>query len=179
MSLAANTSHQLSNSSIRTIDTLVEMRPLTIFALSATLTLVSSQAIVPTTSSSTFPGCALSCGVLLNAQVACIPPYAAVTSQLAYDNCFCQYSTLQALYTTPDSVCVGNCAIESDRQLLRSWFLNFCQSVAKGVDPIAGTTTITPTVTTTVTGGRATGSVITLSPVPNSNSGSSNTGPSW
>jgi hypothetical protein len=107
------------------------------------------QQIVPTTSSSQFPGCALSCTVLLQAEQICKPPNQPQTNLLTYENCFCQSSALNALYTTPDSVCATECTIESDRTLLQSWFTTFCQSVGQGVDPLASTT-VAPTSTGSV-----------------------------
>jgi hypothetical protein len=105
---------------------------------------VSGQSFLPTSSSPQFPGCALGCTVLLQAQAACIPQNVPVTNQLTYENCFCQSSLLQALYTTPDSVCAAECTIESDRDALQTWFTGFCQQVGQGIDPAA---TVSPTVT--------------------------------
>ncbi|EXJ79340.1 hypothetical protein A1O3_08842 [Capronia epimyces CBS 606.96] len=111
----------------------------------------SAQNIVPTSSSSSFPGCALSCTVLLQAQSLCVPPNVPTTSEITYENCFCQSSLLQALYGTPDSICAGECTIEADRQLLQTWFTGFCAQVGKGVDPLASTATTSPTSATVVT----------------------------
>jgi hypothetical protein len=128
---------------------------------------VSAQSIIPTTSSQ-FPGCAVGCNVLLQAQSACIPPNVATTDQITYENCFCQISLLQALYSTPDSVCAAECTIETDRDLLQTWFTGFCQQVGQGIDPLAtaaatdGATvtvvTVTSTSTPTATGAGTSGS---------------------
>lgn len=112
---------------------------------------VSGQNIVPTSSSSSFPGCALSCTALLQAQSLCVPPTAATTNQITYENCFCQSSLLQALYSTPDAICAAECTIEADRQQLQTWFTGFCAQVGKGIDPLASTATTSPTSTTVVT----------------------------
>ncbi|KAL2427182.1 hypothetical protein ABEF95_009870 [Exophiala dermatitidis] len=113
--------------------------------------LVLAQTIVPTSSSNSFPGCALSCTVLLQAQTLCTPPNVASTNQITYENCFCQSSLLQALYSTPDAICAGECTIEADRQQLQKWFTGFCAQVGQGVDPLTSTAaTASPTTTTNV-----------------------------
>ncbi|EXJ96141.1 hypothetical protein A1O1_01267 [Capronia coronata CBS 617.96] len=112
---------------------------------------VSAQNIVPTSSSSSFPGCALSCTALLQAQSLCVPPNVATTSQITYENCFCQSSSLQALYSTPDAICAGECTIEADRQQLQTWFTGFCAQVGQGIDPLTSTASTSPTATTVVT----------------------------
>ena len=142
-------------------------------ALFATLLrLVSGQNIVPTSSSAQFPGCAVGCTVLLQAQSSCGYPNVPATNDLTYENCFCQSSLLQALYSTPDSVCAAECTIESDRNLLRTWFTGFCQQVGRGVDPLttASTTVVTITSTSTPAGtatSTGTGSGSAPAPAPN------------
>jgi hypothetical protein len=138
---------------------------------------VATQTIVPSSSSTTFPGCALSCGALLGAQAECTPPTSAVATQITYDNCFCHNPSLQGIYTTPDDVCTTECAIEADRILLRTWFIDFCGQVAQGIAPVASTATPT-TLQTSATAGSATG-VITLHPNPSSSSSASSHGPAW
>ncbi|EHY52116.1 hypothetical protein HRR83_003320 [Exophiala dermatitidis] len=114
--------------------------------------LVLAQTIVPTSSSNSFPGCALSCTVLLQAQTLCTPPNVASTNQITYENCFCQSSLLQALYSTPDAICAGECTIEADRQQLQKWFTGFCAQVGQGVDPLTSTAaTTSPTSTNAAT----------------------------
>jgi len=122
----------------------------TLIVFAAVSGLASAQQIVPTSASSTFPGCAVSCAVLLQAQKSCEPPSVAVNSELAYENCFCQSGLVQALYSTPDAICTAECTVESDRTLLQVWFENFCQQVGRGIDPLAATTT-TPASTVVVT----------------------------
>ncbi|KIW82848.1 hypothetical protein Z517_02091 [Fonsecaea pedrosoi CBS 271.37] len=116
------------------------------------LRLVSAQSIVPTSSTSQFPSCAVNCAVLLQAQTACVPPSVPATNQITYENCFCQSSFLQALYSTPDSICTAECTSESDRALLQTWFTTFCQQVGSGIDPLESTTSaLQPGSTTVVT----------------------------
>lgn len=121
------------------------------FATIALLQVAASQSIVPTSSSSTFPACAVNCVVLLQAQSACIPPNVATTNDLTYENCFCQSSLLGALYSTPDSICTAECTVESDRSQLQTWFQGFCSQVGQGIDPLTTTASPTPTATTIVT----------------------------
>lgn len=137
-------------------------------------------AIIPTTASSTFPGCALSCAQLLQAQNTCLPPNQPQSSQLVYDQCFCNSPFLSAFATTPDATCVAECQIEADRQVLRAWFQNFCAQVANGNDPTTTTSTVpagTPVIATStisITSGTlaatvtATGSASTPSHAPQS-----------
>jgi len=108
-----------------------------------------AQNFLPTTSSSDFPGCAVGCNLLLQAQTLCVPPAVAVTSQFTYENCFCQSSLLQGLYSTPDAVCAAECTTESDRVLLQTWFRTFCNAVGQGVNPVSSTT-LQPTATQSV-----------------------------
>jgi hypothetical protein len=124
-----------------------KMRPT--FTQYALLFLFSSMAtsqesrslIIPSSGTSSFPACAVSCAVLTQAQTACQPQ---ATTQLAFENCFCQSPTLAALYSTPDAVCAAECPTESDRTLLQSWYSGFCQKVGQGVDPL---TVVAPTTT--------------------------------
>ncbi len=112
---------------------------------------VSGQSIIPTSSSGQFPGCALGCTVLLQAQSSCVPPNVPTSNSITYENCFCQSASLQPLYSTPDSVCAGECTIESDRDQLRAWFTNFCQQVGAGIDPLTTSSVTVVTVTSTNT----------------------------
>lgn len=120
--------------------------------LFAYVTTVYSQtiAIVPTSPSASFPACAVSCTVLLQIQSTCEPPNVAQANNLAYENCFCQSPSIQALYSTPDAICAGECTVEADRTLLQQWFLGFCKTVGSGIDPLstaASSTVVTVTST--------------------------------
>lgn len=123
--------------------------PLYLLFLSLFLNVTRAQNFLPTTSSPDFPGCAVGCNILLQAQSLCVPPAVAVTSQFTYENCFCQSSFLQGLYSSPDAVCAAECTIESDRVLVQTWFRTFCNAVGQGVDPLASTT-LAPTATQSV-----------------------------
>ncbi|ETN38460.1 uncharacterized protein HMPREF1541_06495 [Cyphellophora europaea CBS 101466] len=143
------------------------MRPtLQLFALLLTPLLSSAQNFVPSTGLGNFPACAANCAVLQQAQSTCLAQTGQQSSSLAAENCFCQSPTLQALYTTPDAVCVAECPTQQpDRVNLRTWFTSFCSQVGQGVDPNAPTTSTTiVTSTSTNTNG------------PTSTSGSTSSG---
>lgn len=147
--------------------------------------------IIPTTATSRFPGCALSCVTLLQAQQICMPPNTPQASQLVYDQCFCNSAFLTPFRTSPDILCIQDCSLAADRQLLQAWFNGFCQTVANGVDPTtltatqpagtpvasAPTTASSPTVSvSTVTSGTAR-ATITATGTPNTTSTSAHRDP--
>ncbi|RMD44213.1 hypothetical protein DV735_g787, partial [Chaetothyriales sp. CBS 134920] len=78
-------------------------------ALVALATAVSSQQILPSAASSSFPACGLSCAVLITAQSTCASSFPAGTAQLTYENCFCTQGTVQPLYASPDGLCTAEC----------------------------------------------------------------------
>jgi hypothetical protein len=97
--------------------------------------------LLPTAASSTFPACALQCTTLQQAQTGCVPPAAPVTDQAIYVSCFCQSALLTTLHTSADSVCNTQCTSTSDRQLLTTWYQNYCSSGGKdGGEPTTTTT---------------------------------------
>lgn len=114
--------------------------------------------LLPTAASSTFPACALSCTTLQQAQSGCVPPAAPVSNQATYVSCFCQSALLTSLHTTPDSVCDSFCTSESDRQLLMTWYNNYCSS---GGNAGAGTQT-----TTTAAAAATTSTTVNANPAP-------------
>ncbi|KAK5082695.1 hypothetical protein LTR05_006575 [Lithohypha guttulata] len=130
--------------------------------------------IVPTSASASFPGCALSCTTLLQAEQICMPPNQPQAGQLVYDQCFCNSAFLTPFATTADGVCVTECAIPSDRLRLQSWFNNFCAQVSSGVDPTTLTATSSQAAATTVTTtSTATSGTVTVTPTSTSASSSS------
>lgn len=147
--------------------------------------------IVPTAATPRFPGCALSCVTLLQAQQICMPPNTPPASQLVYNQCFCSSPFLTPFRTSPDILCIQDCAIPTDRQRLQAWFGEFCQNVANGIDPTTLTATLpaaaspapTPTVASnpptsilTVTSGTAR-ATITATGTPNNTSPSAQRDP--
>lgn len=79
---------------------------------------------LPSAASATFPACGLSCQLLLEAQSACVPPKAAVSNVNTYVSCFCQSSLITGL-TYSASMCPG-CTTTTDKQLLSTWYKNYC-----------------------------------------------------
>ncbi|RMZ86819.1 hypothetical protein DV736_g5955, partial [Chaetothyriales sp. CBS 134916] len=103
--------------------------------------MASSQQILPSGASSSFPACGLSCAVLVAAQSTCDSTYPAGTAQLTYENCFCTQGSVQPLYASPDGLCTAECTAESDRTTLQQWFTSFCKDVGQGIDPKTQTAT--------------------------------------
>lgn len=138
--------------------------------------LSSAQSIIPSGASGNFPACAANCAVLQQAQSTCAAQTGQQSSALNTENCFCQSATLQALYSTPDAVCVAECPTESDRVGLRTWFTSFCSQVGQGVNPNSATTgaTATTVVTSTSTNTNAPTSTAGTAATSQQNSGNGN-----
>ena len=125
------------------------------------IAITAAQTILPSTASASFPVCALSCALLVQAQDSCIPPTAPVTDQYFYDLCFCQTPLLSTLHTSPDGTCDTYCTVESDRQLLQSWYNGFCASQTASTRPTPSATSSTiASLLSTVTSGVSTVVVI-------------------
>ncbi|KAJ6116062.1 hypothetical protein N7523_006479 [Penicillium sp. IBT 18751x] len=84
--------------------------------------------LIPTSASSTFPSCGLSCSELYAAQDSCT----ANADSSTWVSCFCQSSFVSNLKTS-GAVC-SNCDA-SDQALVSTWYSNYCSS--------GGTTTST------------------------------------
>lgn len=125
-----------------------------LFAAVIFTAITTAQTILPSTASASFPACALSCSQLIQAQNGCIPPVAPVTDQYFYDTCFCQSPLLSQLHTSPDGTCDANCPVQSDRQLLESWYNSFCASQTASTTPTLSATSsaIAPPVSTVTSG---------------------------
>lgn len=91
--------------------------------------------IIPTSPSSSFPACGLSCSTLVAAQDSCT----ANAPQSTWFSCFCQSSLLYPLQTS-GSIC-SNCDA-SDQALVSTWYNNYCSSggtdtgVSNGGSPV-------------------------------------------
>lgn len=92
----------------------------------------ASTSLIPTSASSSFPQCGLSCSVLTSAQDSCT----ASADQSTWFSCFCQSALLTTLKTS-GSIC-SNCDA-SDQALVSTWYNNYCSS--GGTDTGASTTT--------------------------------------
>ena len=83
-------------------------------------TVTSAQQLI----SPTLPSCAQQCGILTQAQTACIPPAAPVTDQGTYLSCFCQSNFLKPVYGPPGNYC-PTCS-SSDNGIIQNWFKGQC-----------------------------------------------------
>lgn len=94
--------------------------------------------------SSALPECAKQCGVLSQAQAACTPPQAAVTTAVTYESCFCQSAYLTTLKTDPASSC-GTVCSGTDLSQIAQWYTNNCADggVAAAASVSASGTTTT------------------------------------
>lgn len=81
----------------------------------------ANKNLIPTSASSSFPQCGLSCSVLTSAQDSCT----ASADQSTWFSCFCQSALLTSLKTS-GSVC-SNCDA-SDQALVSTWYNNYCSS---------------------------------------------------
>ena len=143
-----------------------------LLSLALLLASAAAQSILPTTSDSTFPACALSCPNLLSAQTQCIPPTQPVTDQYIYDQCFCQQPLIEGLLNSPDGPCDTSCTVESDRILLQQWYISFCtqvdntqvptQQVAATTSTTSSSSTVSDTVVTSTILSATTSSPTTL-----------------
>jgi hypothetical protein len=132
-------------------------------------TVAIAQTIIPSAASASFPACALSCTLLIEAQNDCVPPSAPVTNQATYNSCFCQSSLLAQLRLSPDGTCDVYCPVESDRRLLQSWYIGLC---ASGTTSTLASTAVTSALST-VTSGVST--VIVILPASSASSSTSPT----
>jgi len=124
--------------------------------LIAIATTAWSQVIVPTTGTDTFPACAASCPLLLQAQTSCLPPAAPVADQATYDSCFCQSALLQPLKSSPWGVCGVVCPTQVDTAALQAWYGGYCAAAqAPKVTTLLTTVTDKSSPTTTSATGTA------------------------
>ena len=86
------------------------------------------------------PACAQTCGVLQQAQSACLPPAAPATGPNSYQVCFCQSGYLTALRAGTGSVpnlCAPQCA-DADFQSIAQWYTGYCQQSGQGSGSAGG-----------------------------------------
>jgi hypothetical protein len=69
------------------------------------------------------PACATLCGILYDANGACVPPV-----QTAVDtDCFCNYKSMTLWATQANGVCDGACpTATADLTRIQSWYQGFC-----------------------------------------------------
>ncbi|OKL62482.1 hypothetical protein UA08_02553 [Talaromyces atroroseus] len=154
-----------------------------LFAVSLLSAVVSAQtssdsfSFLPSSASSTFPECGLSCNALLQAQTVCVPPQAAVTNDQTYISCFCQSSYLTSL-TSSGAVC-SSCSA-ADQQLLVNWYNGYCAGgYTSTLTATATTTSSTNTATDTAAATTTTGTAAAASTSSASSSSKSSGSPGW
>lgn len=101
--------------------------------IALTISALAADSILPTSASSTFPQCGLTCTTLTTAQTSC---EAADASTWA--SCFCQSSLLTGLKTS-GSIC-STCSA-TDQATLSTWYNNYCSSGGKDTSNTATTAT--------------------------------------
>lgn len=146
------------------------VRPLYLLLSALLLPTVLAQAqsdtnLLPSAASNSFPQCGLNCALLQQAQSACIPPAAPVSSRTTYVSCFCQSNLISSLHNSPANICDDSCTNPSDLSLIQTWFNNLCSS---GGDTTQPTTTTSATSASTTTASAGT----TASSAASSSSGS-------
>ncbi|KGO77756.1 hypothetical protein PITC_010260 [Penicillium italicum] len=101
--------------------------------IALTISAVAADSILPTSASSTFPQCGLTCTTLTSAQTSCESADAST-----WTSCFCQSSLLTGLKTS-GSIC-STCSA-ADQATLSTWYNNYCNSGGKDTSNTAATTT--------------------------------------
>lgn len=87
-----------------------------------------ASTLLPAASGS-FPSCAVDCSRLHQAETNCVASTGSeTTNQKDAVSCFCASGLLSQLHHSPNGTCDDTCADTSDRQLLQTWFANYCSS---------------------------------------------------
>ncbi|KAJ5390974.1 uncharacterized protein N7496_002042 [Penicillium cataractarum] len=128
----------------------------------------SADSILPSSASSSFPECGLSCTALTQAQSSCES-----AAESTWVSCFCQSSLLTGLKTS-GSLC-SSCTSSSDQSLLSTWYNNYCNS--GGTDTGSSTSSTTSAGTATATNSASTAS--TTAGKSTSNTSAADENKSW
>lgn len=121
------------------------------------------------------PDCAKNCQAVTEANAACVPPSAPVTSQAIYDNCFCQSNFLAnnlaaGSSSSVSTVCNSACTDATDQLAIQNWYDALCNSATTSTtSAVAAATTTTGTATST------TASTATSATTPNTSDGADST----
>lgn len=87
-----------------------------------------ASTLLPAASGS-FPSCAVDCSRLHQAETNCVASTGSeTTNHKDAVSCFCASGLLSQLHHSPNGTCDDTCADTSDRQLLQTWFANYCSS---------------------------------------------------
>lgn len=100
---------------------------LVIASIFSSLVYSQQNQLVPTSPSSQFPACGVSCAVLQQAQGSC---EANQGNRQTLVSCFCQSALLINLKQAngQNGPCNNECTNPSDRSLVSSWYMNFCSN---------------------------------------------------
>jgi hypothetical protein len=134
-----------TNMSTRHSASLPSLKPSLMALLLLSQTVLSQQVLDP----GALPSCALSCGLLTDAQKVCVPPAAPATDQATYKSCFCASDFLAGNLKQGkvDGLCQPECNA-ADMGRVLEWFNGFCGAPATGavpapIAPVVGTPTVT------------------------------------
>ncbi|KAF5527217.1 hypothetical protein CGCA056_v000342 [Colletotrichum aenigma] len=75
------------------------------------------------------PACATQCGVMYDANGACVPPAAAEADETTYEKCFCSFSALQPWKTAATGVCDYAGCDAAGFSSIQGWFTSLCNAV--------------------------------------------------
>ncbi|KAF9873813.1 integral membrane protein [Colletotrichum karsti] len=75
------------------------------------------------------PSCAQQCGVLFDANGACVPPAAAQADETTYEKCFCSFGALQPWKTAATGVCEYAGCDAAGFSSIQGWFTGMCNAV--------------------------------------------------
>lgn len=123
---------QNSKTSTLTMSLTTRLPFLFLVLIALTISALAADSILPTSASSTFPQCGLTCTTLTTAQTSCQAADAST-----WTSCFCQSSLLTGLKTS-GSVC-STCST-ADQATLSTWYNNYCNSGGKDTSKPATTT---------------------------------------
>ena len=112
------------------------LNPLVFCSLSSLLVfsspvLAQTTSLLPSAASDdhTFPSCASNCPLLQQAESSCIQNENA-NDHAASVSCFCQSGLIDQLHHSPNGTCDDTCTSISERDLLQTWYEEFCSSQA-------------------------------------------------
>ncbi|CAI7651189.1 unnamed protein product [Penicillium glandicola] len=115
-----------------------------LFVLIALTISALADSILPTSSSSTFPECGLTCTTLTSAQTSCESGDAS-----SWTSCFCQSALLTTLKTS-GSIC-SSCST-TDQTTLVTWYNSYCNSATATSSTATSTATASSTAAASTSG---------------------------
>ncbi|TDZ41489.1 hypothetical protein CTRI78_v009593 [Colletotrichum trifolii] len=91
------------------------------------------------------PACAEKCGVLFDANGACVPPAVPAADETTYDNCMCNFGALQPWKTAATGVCEYAGCDAAGFSSIQGWFTSMCNSVQGGATQSSASSAATNT----------------------------------